>query len=237
MRLSQLWSHAYVEHFLIYITPIMFSHWLKHWSSKRPLSKHLHLLLPCHFIGISESGSKAQLRGGKAGRNPGPELSSADCPSVSAAPCPREHPFLQFLPNIWEGWAGLPPPIPSALHKDMQTTTLVWLFLRGWSINHEEVHYRGLSSKLPRAKGAAGIRNQSNSETRTKGQVCSLPPDWYTSPAPGNQAPHPQAKQGQALQSRSGTWKGTTAAGEWWKQENKALNKFQAHNSPVWLPW
>lgn len=162
---------------------------------------------------------------------------------VSAAPCPGEHPFLQFLPNIWEGWAGLPPPIPLALHKahannhsclivskrivhKLWRSTLPWIVL-----------------KAPRAKGAAGIRNQSNSETRTKGQVCSLPPDWCTSPVPGNQIPHPQAKQGQALQSRSeeiwarGTWKGTTAAGGWWKEENKALNKSQAHNSPDWLPW
>lgn len=241
MQLSQIWSHAYVDHFLIYIRPVVFSDWLKHQSSKTPLSKHLHLLLPCQFTGIFWVWIQSTVVRWDSWRKPlpGAQLCRLSI-TVSAALCPGGHPFLQFLSNIWEGstgegWAGFPPPIPPAPHKAHEKTTPAWLFLlRAESTNHEELHFQFVL-KAPQSKGwCRNQRNQSNRETRTKGQVCSLPPDWCTPPAPGNQAPQPQAKQGRALQSRSeetwacGTWKGTTAtkpsAGGWWKKESKALN-------------
>lgn len=98
MQLSQIWSNAYVKLFFFffnYIRPIVFSDWLKHWKSKTPLSKHLHLLIPCHFTGITEFWSKVHLWGGKAAGNPGLELSFVGSPPQA---WPPQHPSLGNAP-------------------------------------------------------------------------------------------------------------------------------------------
>lgn len=171
MQLSQVWSHAYVDHFLIYIRPIVFSDWLKHQSSKTPLSKHLHLLLPCQFTGIFWVWIQSTVVRWDSWRKPlpGAQLCRLSI-TVSAALCPGGHPFLQFLPNIWEGstgegWAGFPPPIPPASHKaHAKNYSCLIVSTKSWVHKPRGITLPVCFSKLPRAKGGAGIRGTSQIE-------------------------------------------------------------------------
>lgn len=209
--------------------------WLKHWSSKNASLKAPAFAVPMSFHRYIWILIQSTVVRWESWRKPWPgaqlcRLSLSLCSTLPWGTPPFWSPPSHLVPE--GGWAGLSPPIPPAPHK-AHTNNYSCLIVSTQRTVHKPRRstFPQFVLKALQSKGwCRNESNQSNSGTRTTGQVCSLPPDWCTPPAPGNQAPHSQAKQGQALQSRSEetwaceTWKGTTAAGGWWKEENKALS-------------
>lgn len=232
MQLSQIWSHACVEHFLIYIRPLVFSGWLKQWSCKTSLSKHLHLLFPCNFIGISESGSKA-------GGNPGLELRFVNPPSQSLQhPALGDTPFcsssLTFgRPPQREGWAGLSPPIPLAPHKAHANNYSCLI------VSKRIVHKpRGSSFPqfvLKALQSQGWCRNQEPVKQWNKDQRASLQPatSLMHTPCAGKTGSSIAKHKGGDL----GMWNLERHNCSWRVMKGEQSTKSQAHNSPHWLPW
>lgn len=237
MLLSKIWSHGYMDHFLIYIRPIVFSDWLKHWSSKTPLSKHLHLR--CHVISqvFLNLNPKHSCEG---------QLEETLAWSSALLTLHHRHPFLQFPPNTGEGsteggWAELPPLIPPAPHKEHANYSCL-------IVSTKSIVHKPRGSTFP-------VCSPSSPEQRVVQESEEPVKQWNQDQRAGLQPAtglmHPPSTRQPSTTSLGKTESGI-AKQKWgdlsmwnlerhncsWRvmKEREQSTKSQAHNSPHWVP-